>query len=134
VNPGEIKRVFVEFFGDPSDDKECYKRYTSTEPFAPLGFDAEVIEFVNVKEHRAQAKEIFRLERVIAKELTENDELGCEYTYVNALKRENKKLAETVRLVDETCDIFMNVPDKIDPFILKRELLKKREELERDGL
>lgn len=38
--------------------------------------------------------EVRRLRRVIAKELTENDELGCEYTYVNVLKRENGKLRE----------------------------------------
>ena len=46
----EIKDVYVEFFGDPSDDKECYKRYSSTQPFQPCGNDAEVIHFVNVKE------------------------------------------------------------------------------------
>ncbi len=32
--------------------------------------------------------EVERLNRVIAKELTENDDLGCEYTYVNALREE----------------------------------------------
>lgn len=45
----EIKECYVEFFGDPSDDKECYKRYSSTEPFPPCGNDAEVIRFVNYK-------------------------------------------------------------------------------------
>jgi hypothetical protein len=30
--------------------------------------------------------EILRLNRVILKEITENDELGCEYTYVNILR------------------------------------------------
>lgn len=45
----EIQNVFLEFFGDPSDDKECYKRYSSTQPFKPCGNDSEVIQFVNAK-------------------------------------------------------------------------------------
>lgn len=40
--------------------------------------------------------EIDRLKRVIAKELSENDELGCEYTYVNALRDANIKLREAL--------------------------------------
>lgn len=37
-----------------------------------------------------------RLRRVIAKELTENDELGSEFTYVNSLREENKRLREAI--------------------------------------
>lgn len=33
-------------------------------------------------------KEIVRLQKVIANELCENDELGCEYTYVNVLRND----------------------------------------------
>ena len=40
--------------------------------------------------------EVERLKRIIAKELTENDELGREYTYVNALIDENKRLRDEV--------------------------------------
>lgn len=37
-----------------------------------------------------------RLKKIIAKELSENDELGCEYTYVNILKDENQRLREAL--------------------------------------
>lgn len=37
-------------------------------------------------------KEIDRLNRIIAKELSENDELGAEFVYVNALKTQIKEL------------------------------------------
>lgn len=40
--------------------------------------------------------EVKKLNRIILKELTENDELGAEYTYVNALREENKKLREAL--------------------------------------
>lgn len=40
------REVYVEFFGDPSDDKEHYKRYCGTEPFKPVGHDAEVIHYI----------------------------------------------------------------------------------------
>lgn len=43
----KIERVFVEFGGDPSNDKECYKRYTSTEPFEGILPSDEVLEFVS---------------------------------------------------------------------------------------
>lgn len=41
-----MKTYYVEFGGDPSNDKELYKRYSSTEPFKPLFPDCEVIELV----------------------------------------------------------------------------------------
>lgn len=57
---GRIERVFVEFGGDPSDDKECYKRYTSTEPFTPVGFNVEVLECIPVETIKAKVAEAFR--------------------------------------------------------------------------
>lgn len=38
-----------------------------------------------------------RLTRVIAQELSENDELGSEYTYVNALREENARLKDELK-------------------------------------
>ena len=55
-----IERVFVEFGGDPSDDKECYKRYTSTTAFAPVGHDVEVLECIPVETVKAKVAEAFR--------------------------------------------------------------------------
>ena len=43
------KHCFVEFGGDPSDDKECYKRYTSTEPFEGILPSDEVVHFIEYK-------------------------------------------------------------------------------------
>lgn len=45
----------------------------------------------------AQAKEITRLVKIINRDLNENDELGAEYTYVNTLRDENKRLRERLR-------------------------------------
>lgn len=35
--------IYIEFGGDPSDDKELYKRYSSTSPFEPSSHSDEVI-------------------------------------------------------------------------------------------
>lgn len=43
--------------------------------------------------------EIIRLKKIIAQELTENDELGSEFTYVMALKEEAARLREGLRRV-----------------------------------
>lgn len=42
------------------------------------------------------SKEIERLNKVITRELSENDEIGCEYTYVRALKEEVTRLREAL--------------------------------------
>lgn len=47
---------------------------------------------------REMAYEIHRLRRIIAKELTENDELGSEFVYVNALKEEIAKLRDSANV------------------------------------
>lgn len=49
--------------------------------------------------HTALRIEIDRLNKVIAKELSENDELGCEYTYVNTLRIELKELQDKFKLL-----------------------------------
>ncbi len=56
--------VFVEFGGDPSNDKECYKRYSSTEPFEACGLDAEVIRFVNHKSYLSHTEQLNALIRM----------------------------------------------------------------------
>lgn len=41
---------YIEFGGDPSDDKEIYKRYSSRNTkMNPIGNDAEIIELVEKK-------------------------------------------------------------------------------------
>ncbi len=54
--------------------------------------------------YEAPRAEIDRLHKVIAKELTENDEIGCEYTYVNALKREIEKRDRMIEVMREALD------------------------------
>lgn len=50
----------------------------------------------------AQAEEIERLKKIIAKELSENDELGAEFVYVNILKEEiNKMATKYIDVVDK---------------------------------
>lgn len=38
-----MREFWIEFGGDPSDDKEIYKRYCSAAPFDPNGLGEEVI-------------------------------------------------------------------------------------------
>lgn len=41
--------IWIEFGGDPSDDKEVYKRYSATIPFKTLFPDCEVIHCREVR-------------------------------------------------------------------------------------
>jgi hypothetical protein len=73
------------------NSKEDYENYHRR----AFGVDANMIHDIGDRIDKALNKEkaeIQRLNRVIAKELTENDELGCEYTYINVLREENKAL------------------------------------------
>lgn len=48
----KLRDIWIAFGGDPSDDKEVYKRYSSAAPFKPVGLDEEVIrcrEFKRVR-------------------------------------------------------------------------------------
>ena len=40
------RELWVEFGGDPSDDKENYKRYCGAEKFSPVSPAEEVIHFI----------------------------------------------------------------------------------------
>ncbi len=40
------REFWIEFGGDPSDDKEVYKRYCAATPFKPAGFSEEVIHTI----------------------------------------------------------------------------------------
>lgn len=71
TNQKAPREFWIEFCGDPSDDKECYKRYSSTEPFHPVGLDAEVFHLV---EHSAFEKQSVALK--IAVEALEKLEAG----------------------------------------------------------
>lgn len=45
----KLREFWIEFGGDPSDDKEVYKRYSAAVPFKPCGFSDEVIHCREVK-------------------------------------------------------------------------------------
>jgi hypothetical protein len=47
------------------------------------------------------AEEILRLRRIIAKELTEDDDLGAEFIYVNILKEEIAHLVQHIKGLPE---------------------------------
>lgn len=57
------REVYVEFFGDPSDDKENYKRYCGTESFKPVGHDAEVIHFIEKEAYDKLMKASIKLRK-----------------------------------------------------------------------
>lgn len=46
-----------------------------------------------------------RLRRIIAKELSENDDLGTEFTYVCALKEENRQIREKLSVAEEALSV-----------------------------
>lgn len=71
------------------DDGSACGEYNQT--IDPKGPDADFIANARTDLEWA-VQEIERLNKVIAKELTENDELGCEYTYVNVLREEIERL------------------------------------------
>lgn len=70
--------------------------------------------------------EIRRLQRVIAKELSENDELGSEYTYVNSLRCELKELrAELLASQAREMVLKKAIHDYFDPAPDLKELIGK---------
>lgn len=44
------REFWIELGGDPSNDKEVYKRYCATAPFKPSSYSEEVVCTVEVKE------------------------------------------------------------------------------------
>ena len=65
----QFRNLFVEFSGDPSNDKELYKRYCSSEKFEPLSLSDEVIHFVEIAALEAAQKEIEQLKSIFSVQL-----------------------------------------------------------------
>jgi hypothetical protein len=56
-----------------------------------------------------------RLNKIILKELSENDELGCEYTYVRLLKKElSAEKADKQRVIDIGVNMQRRVNDRVE--------------------
>ena len=84
------------------------------------------------QERDALKAEVARLIKVIAKELTENDELGCEYAYVNSLREENAALQAKLEIAVEALDrikldskCWLDRPNRDDLFDISKEALTK---------
>lgn len=56
-NNAAPREIYVEFGGDPSDDKENYKRYCGSEKFEAVGFNREVIHFIEHSAYRELQEE-----------------------------------------------------------------------------
>ena len=52
------REFWIEFGGDPSNDQEVYKRYSSTRPFEPGTFSDEVIHVVEKSAYDALANKL----------------------------------------------------------------------------
>lgn len=62
------------------------------------------------RKNEALEAEIERLKKIITKELTENDDLGSEFVYVQALKGENARLTQQNEIMREALeDLLSNV-------------------------
>ena len=95
----EWKGFWMSQHQNSKEDFENYHRRA-------FGVDANMIHDIGDRFDKAfneSNAEIQRLHRVIAKELTENDELGCEYTYVNTLRQEVKDLQARIDQAVEYC-------------------------------
>lgn len=57
----KAREFWIEFGGDPSDDKEVYKRYSATSPFKPGSFSDEVVHTI---EYSAYEELVTALEAV----------------------------------------------------------------------
>lgn len=63
-----MREIYVEFGGDPSDDKELYKRYCSSEKFTPLDIHGmEVIRFIDYTAHENMKRELDQLKKLLNK-------------------------------------------------------------------
>lgn len=85
-----IKELYVEFGGDPSNDKELYKRYCSTEKFDPVGFSDEVIHFVDYATYESLKKELDQVIKIGVEGQREINRKAHE---------ENKKLLDTLNKI-----------------------------------
>lgn len=74
-----VREVYVEFGGDPSNDRENYKRYCGTEPFKPVGFDAEVVRFIEYTEYE-KYKAAFIRSHDLLKHVCPDSEVVKEHT------------------------------------------------------
>lgn len=59
------REFWVEFGGDPSNDKEVYKRYSARVPFEPTDFSDEVIHCVEYSAYEKAQYEIENLKNQI---------------------------------------------------------------------
>lgn len=81
---------------------EAYARSITGQYSSKADWNIADYYLAGLREARTESQaEIDRLKRIIAKELTENDELGSEFTYVVALKAEISKLRELLERAKE---------------------------------
>lgn len=90
---------YIEFSGDPSDDKECYKRYSSkNQPIKPIGNDTEVFELVEKSEYEKMKLAVVGLYNSI--------KLAPHVDSTQAVKYAEEVLNENTRLI--TSQAFVN--------------------------
>lgn len=58
------REFWIEFGGDPSDDEEVYKRYSSTKPFKPTSYAEEVIHCIEKSAYDALKTELEQASRL----------------------------------------------------------------------
>ena len=118
----QFRNLFVEFSGDPSNDKELYKRYCSSEKFEPLSLSDEVIHFVEVAALEATQKEIERLKGLITsfnaspKTILSDIQkaFNREYSRAEKLQLENKVLKEQLKLAESQIDDLKQQVDELN--------------------
>lgn len=74
-------------------------------------------------ETRRMAEEIVRLRKVLAKEVSENDEIGTEYTYVISLRDQLRLEREYSEQLKEALEDIAHIVDPDDGQSIAREAL-----------
>lgn len=97
TNDKDKREWWIEFGGDPSDDKELYKRYCGGQPFEPTSYAEEVIHVVPASRLESANAEIARLNKILKSEFNENDELGAEYLGITIVRDQNRVLESKYR-------------------------------------
>jgi hypothetical protein len=64
------REFWIELGGDPSDDKECYKRYCAAAPFKPLSYAEEVVHLIEKWAYDQLLEELKKTEAKYASAVT----------------------------------------------------------------
>lgn len=88
-----MSRWYLEIGNDPSDNKELYKRYSSTEPFKAMG-QSRVVELIDYKDYDFILTQLGLALDVLNREAEHSIDGNTAYSCREAVREIKKKLKE----------------------------------------